>query len=64
MQTLILAPLVALAASMSYDERVAYLKKISAADVRADVFVRSAIALGFRVTWDSADGTPILEWLH
>lgn len=64
MQTPTLAPLAALAASMSYDERVAYLKKISAADVRADVFVRSATALGFRVTWDHATGAPILAWLH
>ncbi|WP_321966489.1 hypothetical protein [Burkholderia cepacia] len=64
MQTLIHAPLAALAASMSYDERVAYLKKISLTDVRADVFVRSATALGFHVTWDHANGTPILAWLH
>ncbi|MGS1027701.1 hypothetical protein [Burkholderia glumae] len=64
MQTLTHVPLAALAASMSYDERVAYLKKISVADVRADVFVRSATALGFRVTWDHANGTPILAWLH
>lgn len=58
------APLAALAASMSYDERVAYLKKISAADVRADVFVRSARALGFVVSWDLAHGTPVLDWMH
>ncbi|RQQ73114.1 hypothetical protein DF139_04920 [Burkholderia stagnalis] len=64
MQTLILVPIASFAESLSYDERVAYLNKISAADVRADVFVRSAVALGFRVTWDHANGTPILAWLH
>ncbi|KVD05142.1 hypothetical protein [Burkholderia ubonensis] len=64
MQMLIPAPIAALAESLSYDERIAYLNKITAADVRADVFVRSATALGFRVSWDRANGTPILTWLH
>jgi len=64
MQTLIPAPIATLAQSLSYDERVAYLTKISAADVRADVFVASARALGFVVTWDLARGTPVLAWMH
>ncbi|WP_257757077.1 MULTISPECIES: hypothetical protein [Burkholderia] len=64
MQTLTHAPLAALAQSLSYDERVAYLTKISAADVRADVFVASARALGFVVSWDLAHGTPVLDWMH
>ena len=64
MQTLIPAPIAALAESLSYDERVAYLAKISAADVRADVFVASARALGFVVSWDLARGTPVLDWMH
>lgn len=61
---LIPAPIAALADSLSYDERVAYLTKISAADVRADVFVASARALGFVVSWDLARGTPVLAWMH
>ncbi|MCS6473390.1 hypothetical protein NX871_26090 [Burkholderia thailandensis] len=64
MQTLIPAPIAALAQSMSYDERVAYLTKISAANVRADVFVASARALGFVVSWDLTSGTPVLAWMH
>ena len=64
MQTLIPAPITALAQSLSYDERVAYLTKISAADVRADVFVASARALGFVVSWDLSRGTPVLAWMH
>ncbi|QPB09435.1 hypothetical protein CPT_Mana_040 [Burkholderia phage Mana] len=64
MQTLIPAPIATLAQSLSYDERVAYLTKISAADVRADVFVAYARALGFVVTWDLARGTPVLAWMH
>ncbi|PRG70962.1 hypothetical protein DF165_01505 [Burkholderia cenocepacia] len=64
MQTLIHAPIAALAQSLSYDERVAYLTKISAADVRADVFVAYARALGFAVSWDLAHGTPVLDWMH
>ncbi|AOK03320.1 hypothetical protein LGM90_27680 [Burkholderia sp. AU28942] len=64
MQTLNPAPIAALAESLSYDERVAYLTKISAADVRADVFVASARALGFVVSWDLARGTPVLDWMH
>ncbi|MBO7930944.1 hypothetical protein J6358_14460 [Burkholderia pseudomallei] len=64
MQTLIHVPIAALAQSLSYDERVAYLTKISAADVRADVFVASARALGFAVSWDLAHGTPVLDWMH
>ncbi|RQS28007.1 hypothetical protein DIE03_20100 [Burkholderia sp. Bp8992] len=64
MQMLIPAPIAALADSLSYDERVAYLTKISAADVRADVFVASARALGFVVSWDLARGTPVLAWMH
>ena len=64
MQTLSTTPIAALAQSLSYDERVAYLTKISAADVRADVFVASARALGFVVSWDLAHGTPVLEWMH
>ncbi|MCA8205577.1 hypothetical protein LGM71_31600 [Burkholderia sp. AU33545] len=64
MQTLIPAPIAALAHSLSYDERVAYLTKIFAADVRADVFVASARALGFVVSWDLARGTPVLAWMH
>ncbi|WGS47073.1 hypothetical protein LFL97_33640 [Burkholderia sp. JSH-S8] len=64
MQTLIPAPITALAQSLSYDERIAYLTKISAADVRADVFVASARALGFVVSWDLARGTPVLAWMH
>ncbi|KVE64660.1 hypothetical protein WI96_14060 [Burkholderia vietnamiensis] len=64
MQPLIPAPIAALAKSLTYDERVAYLTKISAADVRADVFVASARALGFVVSWDLARGTPVLDWMH
>ncbi|MCA7953349.1 hypothetical protein LGM43_24065 [Burkholderia seminalis] len=64
MQTLIPAPIAALAQSLSYDERLAYLTKISAADVRADVFVASARALGFVVSWDLTSGTPVLAWMH
>ncbi|RQR31570.1 hypothetical protein [Burkholderia sp. Bp9142] len=64
MQTLTPAPIAALAESLSYDERVAYLTKISAADVRVDVFVASARALGFVVSWDLARGTPVLDWMH
>ncbi|MBN3816789.1 hypothetical protein G3N57_09285 [Paraburkholderia sp. Se-20369] len=64
MQTLLPAPIAALTESLSYDERVAYLDKIAAAGVRADVFVNSATALGFRVSWNHAHGTPILTWLH
>ena len=64
MQTLIPAPITALAQTLSYDERVAYLTKISAADVRADVFVASARALGFVVSWDLSRGTPVLAWMH
>ena len=64
MQTLIPAPIAPLAQSLSYDERVAYLTKISAADVRADVFVAYARALGFVVSWDLARGTPVLDWMH
>lgn len=64
MQTLIPAPIAALADSLSYDERVAYLTKISAADVRVDVFVASARALGFVVSWDLTRGTPVLAWMH
>ena len=64
MQTLIPAPITALAQSLSYDERVAYLTKISAADVRADVFVASARALGFVVSSDLSRGTPVLAWMH
>ncbi|NTY35660.1 MULTISPECIES: hypothetical protein [Burkholderia cepacia complex] len=64
MQTLITAPIATLAESLSYDERIAYLTKISAADVRVDVFVASARALGFVVSWDLARGTPVLAWMH
>ncbi|MGS0892750.1 hypothetical protein ACVBGC_09425 [Burkholderia stagnalis] len=64
MQSLIPAPITALAKSLSYDERIAYLTKISAADVRVDVFVASARALGFAVSWDLAHGTPLLAWMH
>ncbi|MBR8399884.1 hypothetical protein KDW65_24955 [Burkholderia cenocepacia] len=64
MQTLTTAPIAAIAESLSYDERIAYLTKISAADVRVDVFVASARALGFVVSWDLARGTPVLAWMH
>ncbi|HDR9506586.1 hypothetical protein C5615_08775 [Burkholderia cepacia] len=64
MQTLTTAPIATLAESLSYDERIAYLTKISAADVRVDVFVASARALGFVVSWDLARGTPVLAWMH
>jgi len=64
MQTLTTAPIAAIAESLSYDERIAYLTKISAADVRVDVFVASARALGFIVSWDLARGTPLLAWMH
>ncbi|PRE89293.1 MULTISPECIES: hypothetical protein [Burkholderia] len=64
MQTLNPAPIAALTQSLSYDERVAYLAKIFATDVRADVFVASARALGFAVSWDLSHGTPVLAWMH
>ncbi|MBY4768519.1 hypothetical protein [Burkholderia ambifaria] len=64
MQILTTAPIAAIAESLSYGERIAYLTKISAADVRVDVFVASARALGFVVSWDLARGTPVLAWMH
>ncbi|MGC3027937.1 hypothetical protein ACPUER_22780 [Burkholderia sp. DN3021] len=64
MQTVTTAPIAAIVESLSYDERIAYLTKISAADVRVDVFVASARALGFVVSWDLARGTPVLAWMH
>ncbi|QRM24302.1 hypothetical protein [Burkholderia pseudomallei] len=64
MQTPTPAHVTALASSLDFNQRVAYLQKLCAADVRADVFVASARALGFTVSWDLARGTPLLAWLH
>ncbi|HDR9511825.1 hypothetical protein C5615_36480 [Burkholderia cepacia] len=58
------AHVTALATSLDYDQRITYLRKLCAADVRVDVFVASARALGFVVSWDLARGTPLLSWMH
>ncbi len=50
-----------LGATLSTDQRVAYLLKLCAVDVRADVFVDRARTLGFTVSWDMACGTPVLR---
>ncbi|MBU9527657.1 hypothetical protein LGM80_04315 [Burkholderia multivorans] len=64
MQTPTPAHVTALASSLDFNQRLAYLQMLRAADVRADVFVASARALGFVVSWDLARGTPLLAWMH
>ncbi|MBU9503804.1 hypothetical protein KTE68_26935 [Burkholderia multivorans] len=64
MQTPTPAHVTTLTSSLDFDQRVAYLQKLCAADVRADVFVASARALGFVVSWDPARGTPLLARMH
>ncbi|MBU9371281.1 hypothetical protein KTE69_23330 [Burkholderia multivorans] len=64
MQTPTPAHVTTLTSSLDFNQRVAYLQKLCAADVRADVFVASARALGFVVSWDLTRGTPRLTWMH